>query len=173
MTNLGLASSADSRFAVSAREPSGILSGFNYMKKLILVIIAAIASTVIYTSCHSNHYYDDLPQPIAVFLSDYWADPDIESYTQPSPQKYMVIIKNGPTLIFNEEFSWTDIDGNGLPLPEILLYDQLPPVLYDYIESGSLLNQVFTISRDARDYYVKLLDSDLTYDIQTQTVRQV
>lgn len=141
------------------------------MKKLICII--TLFSAVALSCCHSDHDYDELPRPIAEFLSDYWADPDIESYTQPTAQKYVVIIKNGPSLIFDEDYKWTDIDGNGLPLHEILLFDQLPEKLYDYIESGSQLNQVFTISRDARDYYVKLLDSNLTYDIQTQTVHEV
>lgn len=122
--------------------------------------------------CHSNHFYDDLPRPIAQFLSQYWADPDIENYTQPTPQKYVVIIKNGPSLVFNENYKWTDIDGNGLPLPQILLFDQLPEKLYDYIESGSQLNQVFSIRHDARYYYIKLLNTHLTYDIHVQSVRE-
>lgn len=141
------------------------------MKKLLLTII--LPAVLVLCACHSNHYYDELPRPIAEFLSSYWADPDIESYSQPSADRYIVIIKNGPSLIFNGDYLWTEIDGNGLPLPQIVLYDQLPTDLYDYIESGSQLNQVFSLSRDPREYRVSLLDSNLVYDIQTRTVRTV
>jgi len=139
------------------------------MKRMTFILFITLMALF---GCHSNHFYDDLPRPIAQFLSQYWADPDIENYTQPTPQKYVVIIKNGPSLVFNENYEWTDIDGNGLPLPQILLFDQLPEKLYDYIESGSQLNQVFSIRHDARYYYIKLLNTHLTYDIHVQSVRE-
>ncbi len=139
------------------------------MKKLILTLLATALLAV--SGCHSNHFYDELPQPIARFLSLYWADPDIENFTQPSPEKYVVIIKNGPSLIFDGKYAWSEIDGNGLPLPQILLFDQLPEKLYHYLESGSQLGQVFEITRNARTYHVRLLDSSLIFDLQTRTVR--
>ena len=141
------------------------------MKKILstLMIIAAL-----YSCDSNNNIYDSLPQPISSFISTYWPNPSIASYTQPSSGKYEVTIKYGPTLDFDSNYRWTEIDGNGMPLPEMLLSDQLPEKLYDYLEGAAYLNDVFEIERDSKTYTVELnLDITLVYDIATKTIRGV
>lgn len=121
---------------------------------------------ILLAACHdSSEPYGELPQSIREFITDYWPDPVIDSYTQPSSDLYVVIIKDGPKLTFDGNFSWTQIDGCGMPLPEILLDDQLPEKLYEYLEGGEYLNQVFDIRRDSKAYYLTLENTDLTYSI--------
>ncbi|MCM1032223.1 MAG: PepSY-like domain-containing protein [Odoribacter sp.] len=140
------------------------------MKKLIYIIIALAASAV--WSCQSSDIFKELPQTVSRFVSDYWPNPAIESFTQPHPDTIKVVIKNGPTLTFDSDYLWTEIDGNGMPLPQIFLFDQLPDKLYDYISGGDMTGEVFDVSRNPRLYTVKLLDSHLRYDIATATVTQ-
>lgn len=139
------------------------------MKRIFLLLIAAVIFT--FASCQSSDLYTQLPGPISKFISNYWPNPAIESYAQPSAESYTVTIKNGPTLDFNGSYSWTSVSGNGLPLPQQFLFDQLPSKLYDYIESGSMTGEVFAVSRNASTYTAQLLTSTITYDTATASVR--
>lgn len=123
------------------------------------------------TACEHEEY-DKMPQQIATFVSRYWPDPNIESCTQPNDDTWVIIVRNGPTLTFNGSYDWTSINGNGMPLPSVLMFDQLPDTLYKYLESGEMLGEVFSIERTARLYTVKLLTQTVTYDPSTDTVRQ-
>lgn len=122
--------------------------------------------------CSNNEDYDKVPDPIITFITDYWPNPVIDSYTQPSANEYEIDIKDGPILTFNSDYDWTSIDGHGLPLPSQLLYDQLPGKLYNYLEGGEYLGQVFSISRNSREYYVELLNTNVTYIISSQTITE-
>lgn len=116
--------------------------------------------------------WTELPDPIAMFIDEYWPGSFARSYSR-DDDEYKVQIANGPELEFDLNYQWTDIDGNGLPLPQQLLYDQLPETLYDYLQSGSYLNQVFEIERDARQYKVELLNQEVIYIISTGTIRTI
>lgn len=125
-------------------------------------------------ACSNNddNYYNEVPQPIITFITQYWPNPVIREYSHPSSNVYEIEIKNGPSLDFDGNFAWTEIDGNGMPLLRELLYDQLPTELYQYLESGSYLEQVFEVDRNARTYNVDLLNVDLVYDIATGVIRE-
>lgn len=114
--------------------------------------------------------WTELPDPIAGFIDEYWPGSFARSYSR-DDDGYDVQIANGPKLEFDLSYQWTEIDGKGLPLPGQLLFDQLPEPLYDYLESGQYLNQVFEIERNARYYQVELLNQELTYTISTGTIR--
>lgn len=139
------------------------------MKKIIL----SLALVCGLCACSDNtNTYDEMPETIQQFISHYWPNPEIESYTHPSANLYAVDIKNGPSIEFDASYSWTDVDGDGLPLPGEFLYDQLPSPLYQYLEGGGYLNQVFEAERNSKTYELDLLNFDLTYDIATGTIRQ-
>lgn len=138
------------------------------MKKLILFLIIGI-----FIAGCSHEEYDKTPGELTRFISRYWPDPNIESCTNPGGDKWVVIIKNGPTLTFDSKYEWTQINGNGMPLPDIVMYDQLPEPLYAYLVSGSFIGQVFSISRTPRLYTVKVLKFTITYDTEDGTIRQM
>ena len=133
------------------------------MKKTFLLFIALIALTV--TGCHNDSEYDLLPLGAADFISQYWPDPYIESVTTPSKGETQVVVKNGPTIVFGSNNEWVEIDGNGMPLPQVLLFDQLPPKIYQYLQETGQLNAVFAVRRDSTEYALTLLDQNLRYDI--------
>lgn len=141
-----------------------------YMKKTFLLLIISVLGAL--AGCQSSDNFGELPESVSNFITQYWPDPDISSVTRPGADSLVVTIKNGPTLTFNADNEWTEINGNGLPLPQVVLFDRLPSVLYQYIEAGSYTNQVFSIARTPRVYTAQLLDALLTYDIATATVRQ-
>lgn len=117
-------------------------------------------------SCKNNDDYNALPGKIADFVSRYFPGQRVASYTH-SGVNYHVRIDNGPGLTFGENYGWTAIDGYGMPLPQVMLFDQLPPRLYAYLQDSQQLDSVFGMERDSKRYVLTLLDSTLTYDIST------
>lgn len=138
------------------------------MKKILSLLLVCTALW----ACSSNEEYDNVPEPIITFITQYWPNPVIESYSHPSDGDYKMEIKDGPGLEFDADYRWTMIDGNGLELPQVFLFNELPGKLYEYLEGGEFLDQVFSIQRDSKTYELSLLNSDISYDIATATVRQ-
>lgn len=137
------------------------------MKRLFLTLFLIVP---LLWSCQSSDEYDALPRSISTFVSQYWPNPDIESYTHPGPDVYVVVIHNGPRLTFDAAYAWTEIDGLGLPLPDNLLFNELPDPLYRYLTETEATDAVFGMARNPRAYTLQLLESSLTYDIATQAV---
>lgn len=79
-------------------------------------------------------------------------------------------MSNGPTITFDAQERWTEVDGNGAVLPEVLMYDELPPELYSYLQSTEQQNGVYEVKRDKYYYKLTMLDTVLSYDIATGKV---
>lgn len=141
------------------------------MKRLLALLLPI--ALLCAQSCHGDDDFDALPRSISTFVCQYWPDPDIESYTRPSPDVYVVIIHNGPKLTFGAGYAWTDIDGCGLPLPQVLLYNELPGPLYRYLAETEATGAVFRITRTPRLYTIVLLDGTLTYDPSTHAIHSM
>lgn len=131
---------------------------------------AALTVTVILGlfqgACSHADIWSELPPDISSFIVQYFPNSQLQSYTH-NAGSYHVRIDGGPGLTFGASYNWTDIDGYGMPLPQVLLFDQLPPKIYDYLQETEQLNAVFSISRDATDYTLILLNNSLIYTIAT------
>ena len=138
------------------------------MKRNTLTLIALFAIILMMGACNSTAW-DELPSPIASFVDEYFQFGEVESYTD-TTNGSVVQIKKGATLTFNKDYDWIDVNGNGIPLPQNFLYDKLPPVLYDYIESIEHVGDVYRVSRTTDLITVKFHDSEITYDVDTQTI---
>lgn len=140
------------------------------LKSLFAVILMAVtAITGSLYGCKDNDLWGDLPTEISQFITQYFPGSDIDSYSE-SANTYHVRLKDGPGMTFNKSYDWEAINGYGMPLPEVLLFDQLPPALYSYLEETSNLGSVFTMERDKSSYTIVLLDSTLSYDIETEQI---
>lgn len=140
------------------------------IKSKFIVLILPLFALIL--SCQGTDTYSDLPRPIAQFVSQYWPNPDVSSFSVLNDSTFEVRIKNGPTIKFNDEYDWILINGNGLTLPVILLYDCLPNKLYDYLLSGSMLDKCFVLERTSRSYDLTMLNDNITYDVRTNDIRQ-
>lgn len=134
--------------------------------RIIAIIIVPFVSL---SSCKENQPWDELPSEISKFITQYFPNSAIENFSE-TTSTYHVRISDGPGLTFDKDFSWEDINGYGMPLPQVLLFDQLPPALYKYLEETSNLDGVFSLERDTRTYTVVLLESTLIYTIETQEI---
>lgn len=140
------------------------------LKSLCLVIMMAV-SVIIggLSACKDNDLWGELPSEISQFITQYFPNSDIDSFSE-SSNTYHVRLKDGPGMTFGKDCDWEAINGYGMPLPEVLLFDQLPPALYSYLEETTNLGSVFSMERDKAAYTIVLLDTTLHYDIATQEI---
>jgi hypothetical protein len=134
-----------------------------------LTAAISIAILSIATACNDTNYYDDLPQEIAEFISQYYPNTGVESYSD-TDNKYVLKLKDGPGMTFNSSYNWTNINGYGSVLPQVLLFDQTPPALYQYLQATDCLDGVYDMSRDTANYYLTLLSSSITYNISSEQI---
>ncbi len=142
------------------------ITSFLNFSRFVLPLLAACALTWVVTSCKHSDLWDDMPGPIAEFINHYYPFSELDSFTKGSTT-YHVRIDDGPGLTFGSDYAWIAVDGYGLPLPQVMLFDQLPPALYNYLQETERLNGVFSMERDNVDYTVTLLDGTLRYVIAT------
>lgn len=138
-----------------------------YIKK-IHVLISALIFTVWFTSCGED-VWDDIPDPIVSFINRYFPNVGISSYSD-SNNGYYIEIRNDASLRFNSLYSWININGNGTPLPSVLIFDQLPQKAYEYLEETEQVGQVYSLSRDSVAYTIGLYDTSIRYDINSRTI---
>lgn len=142
------------------------------MKKLLYIhyILLSMLFVSAVTGCKGADLWDAMPAEISAFIDLYYPNSEIDAYTK-SDKGYSVRLDDGPGFAFDSERNWTSIDGYGMPLKEILIYDLTPAPLYRYLETIDATAGVFVLARDAREYRLKLLEDSLAYDIASEQVR--
>lgn len=141
------------------------------MKRNTLSSLALAVIIVMMGACN-NDLWDELPESIANFISEYFPYGELESYTDNDDGTAVVNIKHGATLTFDRDYEWIDVNGNGVVLPQQFLYDRLPEALYRYIESAEAQNSVYRVVRTRAMIVVTLLDSSIDYDQSTGRITQ-
>lgn len=137
------------------------------MRRRFLILISLLAG-ICFQSCH-NSVWDEMPAPIVEFVSRYFPEQDVAEYGS-TDDGYHVRLRNSAAITFNNSYRWMSINGYGGTLPQMLLFDELPPALYEHLQAIEELNNVYAVSRDTRNYFVRLLDSDLNYNIATDEI---
>lgn len=122
-------------------------------------------------SCHDNDLYNEMPQPIMEFVAQYFPNTAIQDFTHKG-DSYHVVLKNGPGITFGKDYKWLAINGYGMPLPQVFLFDSLPPALYVYLQETENTDNVFAIERDVYGYSLMLLDNTLTYNNSTGRISE-
>lgn len=138
------------------------------MRKYTSVLLGLLFTVIIVTACNDT-VWDELPSPISSFIAQYFPGEKVQSYSEKS-DSYYVTVKSGASLVFDVNYDWTSIDGNGEPLPAQLVFDQFPSPLYDYIDGQMMQSDVYAVTRNKSTYEVTLADTRISYDIQTETV---
>lgn len=135
------------------------------MKRLFSLILGIMV--LAFGACSSNdEVYNDMPQDITEFVAQYYPNTKVASFTE-TDATYRVVLDDGPTIVFDKTCQWEKLDGNGSVVVQNFLFDELPPELYEYLQNTDGLNQVFSVTRDSKDYTVVLLNQTLTYNIST------
>lgn len=138
--------------------------------KTLRYIFASVIFAISLTSCSTSDW-EEMPDSIAEFIARYFPGDGVSHYGE-SEGVYFVELKGSANLSFDDSYSWMTVNGEGSTLPQIFLFDQLPPALYEYIQEAESLENVYSVSRNSKTYDVTLDDSYLTYIIATKEVHQ-
>lgn len=122
-------------------------------------------------ACDNDDLYNDLPEPIAKFVAQYYPGVSVSDYTH-TATTYHVKLQGGPGMTFNDTYDWVSVNGYGEALPQVFLFDNLPPALYEYLQTGSLLDSVMSAERTSRLYTVVLVDTTVYFDVDSGVISQ-
>lgn len=143
------------------------------MTRLFSRLLPGLAALMLLASCHSTVGDAQLPSAATRFIQKYFPATVVDSKEETSAGDFVVVMLNGPTLTFDNEGSWTRLNGNGSPLPQIIVFDYFPQPLYDYVESLEQTAGVYTVSRNFRYWDVLLHSAELRYDVNSQSVSEL
>ncbi|MDE5629520.1 MAG: hypothetical protein K2I69_08170 [Muribaculaceae bacterium] len=138
--------------------------------RIINMILLACAMWIMPASCDNADLWNEVPGEIAEFVNNYYPMSRLQSFSH-SDQTYHLRIENGPGMTFNNNYNWITVDGYGMPLPQVMLFDQLPPALYNYLQETERLDAVFSINHNTDNkndsYTAELIDTSVSYDVIT------
>lgn len=140
------------------------------MKKISSLLTLIILGAIILLGACSSDASEELPSAVSQFTTQYFPGLGVKTYNELSDGGCVVELSGGPTLRFDSDYKWVDINGNGSKLPQVLMYDQLPPDLYDYLQATEQQADVYVVKRDRYFYKLTMLDTVLTYNISTGKV---
>lgn len=130
------------------------------------ILTSAIGLIILLAGACNSDTWDEMPQSIANFVSQYFPFGELESYTESNGVE-VVKIKKGATLTFDSNYQWIDINGNGSVLPSQFLYDQLPDALWRYIEEGENQNNVYRAQRSGGFITLLLHSTEIKFNQDT------
>lgn len=140
------------------------------MKKITNLLSLIVLGMIVVLGACSSDAAEELPSAVSQFTTQYFPGLGVKSYNELSDGGCVVQLSGGPTLRFNSDYKWIDIDGNGVRLPQVLMYDQLPTELYEYLQATEQQSDVFVLKRDKYYYKLTVTDTVLTYDTATGKV---
>ncbi|MCM1484368.1 MAG: hypothetical protein NC043_08515 [Muribaculaceae bacterium] len=136
------------------------------MKRNGILGILLLGLIILTGACHDNAW-DELPEPIAQFITKYFPEGEVASYVTDGAGNHVATIKNGATLTFDKEYAWIDVNGNGSTLPPMFLFDRLPDALYRYIQEMELTDGVYRVTRSSTAERVDFLNTYVLYEFAT------
>lgn len=138
---------------------------------LFMAVFIGSMALLFLSGCSSNDSdaYDRMPEKVRQFVARYYPGYGVQSYTA-SGDVVHVRLDNGPGITFDRDLNLEGVNGYGSTLPQVLLFDMLPPALFEYLQSTEELNEVFAVTFTPRDVTVELLESRLTYDVSTASI---
>ncbi len=139
------------------------------MKNHISLIIVSLLCALLLGSC-STDALDSTPTAVSEFITEYFPNTRVKSYTPLADGSHKAVLDNSATIVFDKENRWIDIDGEGSTLPDVLMYDQLPPELYSYLQGTAMQRDVYAVTRDRFYYKLTMLDTVITYNISTGAI---
>lgn len=159
----------DSGLDVTMRR-RGVAESLGMVIMAILVSLMALALE----SCSNNddEAYNSMPDKVKQFVARYYPGYGVKSYTT-SGDVVHLRLDNGPGITFDKDLNLEGVNGYGTTLPQVLLFDMLPPAMFDYLQSTDELNDVFAMTFTADDVTVELMSSRIVYDVKTAKISRV
>lgn len=130
--------------------------------------LTALLSVLIFIAC-SDTLWDELPSQISTFITTYYPNSGISKYSDDNGT-YHVTIKNGASMSFDSSYEWTSINGNGVPIPKIFIFNEMPKV-YQYLEARELTSDLMEALNEPRAIILTFTDFRLEYIKESGDIR--
>lgn len=135
------------------------------MKKIVGLMVAAVALTANVAQAQKVLQVNQLPEPAQAFIQKHFDPKNVSHVIEEdeffSSKEYKVALADGTEIEFDKNGNWTEIDSERQPLPE----GAIPSNIRQYISKSFPNNQVVHISRSSREYEVELSSGiDLEFD---------
>lgn len=136
-------------------------------------IITLILVAIVMVGCQSDSdsAYNSMPTKVQKFVTRYFPGYSVDQCTV-TPDAVHVKLKNGPGITFDSQRNLEAVNGYGETLPQVLLFDTLPPAMFQYLQEGDNLDQVFTLSFSPTQVVAELLSTTVIYDTRTTRITQ-
>lgn len=141
------------------------------LKNAITGLMIMVMAVIGLNACSSSVDPDNLPAPVRTFVLKYFQDQPIASWSDVNTN-YQVNMKNGATLVFDPKGAWVAVNGNGSPLPEMMMRDELPAALFQYLEANGAAAGVYSMIRNAQTYKLTMRTTVITYTIATGDIKE-
>lgn len=138
--------------------------GIMFKKRYLITAL----SILLLIAC-SDTLWDELPSPISTFITTYYPNSGISNYKEEN-NTYYVKIKNGASLVFDSNYDWTQINGNGVPIPKIFIFNEMPKI-YQYLEARELTSDLMEAKNEPRNIILTFTDFRLEYIKETGDIR--
>lgn len=130
--------------------------------------LTAILCVLMFFAC-SDSLWNELPSPISTFITTYYPNSSISSYDEKTDE-YYVTIKNGASLVFNSNYDWIEINGNGVPIPQIFIFNEMPKI-FQYLEARELTSDLMEAVNEPRTIILTFTDFRLEYIKETGEIK--
>ncbi len=142
-----------------------------FYRLILFLFIPAVAAVV--TGCSDDTLWNDLPETVSNFITRYFPGQGIESENWNNDETvYTVKLKDSDLITFDKSLSWISVNGRGSTIPQMFLFDELPPALYEYIQSMEAVNGVYRVERTNSTITLELLNSTVIYDIKNGAISE-
>ena len=137
------------------------------MKNISNILLFVMLGIFVALGACSSDASEEMPSAVAKFTTQYFPGLGFKSFQELNDGGCVVQLSGGPTITFDSEDAWKEIDGNGAVLPQVLMYDQLPTELYEYLQATEQQAGVYEMKRDKYYYKLTMVDTVITYDRTT------
>jgi hypothetical protein len=141
----------------------------NAMTRAALVMAVMVVGAMV-GGC-GTAMWDEVPGRIQEFIAQYWPGSTVSAYDVVDGE-YHVTIKDGASLVFDSKYNWLLINGNGVAIPSILIYDEMPHI-YTYLLARELTHDLMIAENLPRVIILTFTDIIIEYTKSTSSFRMI
>jgi hypothetical protein len=143
----------------------------NAMMRAALVMAVTVMGVMAVVGGCGTAMWDEVPGRIQEFIAQYWPGSTVSAYDVVDGE-YHVTIKDGASLVFDSEYNWLLINGNGVAIPSILIYDEMPHI-YTYLLARELTHDLMIAENLPRVIILTFTDIIIEYTKSTSSFRMI
>jgi hypothetical protein len=154
--------------AIAAIARQGVLT--RARRNALVMAVIVVGAMAVVGGC-GTAMWDEVPGRIQEFIAQYWPGSTVSAYDVVDGE-YHVTIKDGASLVFDSEYNWLLINGNGVAIPSILIYDEMPHI-YTYLLARELTHDLMIAENLPRVIILTFTDIIIEYTKSTSSFRMI